>query len=219
MTSRRLFLALAASGATFTAAPALAQQAARRPDSTLTGALLEELNRPSPLGDQVLGRAEAPVTIIEYASKTCGHCASFHQDTLPRLKTEFIDTGRVRLIYREFPLDPLAAGAAMLARCAPEGRFFPLTDVLYQTQRNWASSNDPVAALLQIARQAGFTQESFETCLRNQQLLDALTAVRETAQRRFGVNSTPTLFINGQMFRGALRFDEIERIITPMLRS
>jgi protein-disulfide isomerase len=220
MTSRRALLALAASAAAITAAaPALAQQAARRPDSTLTGALLEELNRPGPLGDQVLGRADAPVTIIEYASKTCGHCATFHTDTLPRLKAEFIDTGRVRLIYREFPLDPLAAGAAMLARCAPEGRFFPLTDVLYQTQRNWAASNDPVAALLQIARQAGFTQESFEACLRNQQLLDAVQSGRDTAQRRFGVNSTPTLFINGQMFRGALRFDEIERIVTPMLRS
>jgi protein-disulfide isomerase len=219
MTSRRHLLALTASAAALVAVPAFAQQAARRPDATLTGALLEELNRPIAIGEQVLGRADALVTIIEYASKTCAHCASFHNDTLPRLKTEYIDTGRVRLIYREFPLDALASGAAMLARCAPEGRFFPLTEALYQTQRNWASSNDPVAALLQIARQAGFTQESFETCLRNQQLLDALTALRETAQRRFGVNSTPTLFINGQMFRGALRFDEIERIIKPMLRS
>lgn len=176
-----------------------------------------ELNKPGPLGDKVLGAETAKVTIIEYASMTCPHCAAFHTETLPKLKEKYIDTGLVKLIFREFPLDPLAAGASILARCAPGDRYFPMIDVLYRLQRNWAAANDPVAALLQIARQTGFTQESFEACLRNQSLLDGVNAERDRASRRFGVSSTPTLFINGQVYRGALSFDELDKIVGPMV--
>jgi len=176
-----------------------------------------ELNKPGPLGDKVLGAETAKVTIIEYASMTCPHCAAFHTETLPKLKEKYIDTGLVRLIFREFPLDPLAAGASILARCAPGDRYFPMIDVLYRLQRNWAGANDPVAALLQIARQTGFTQESFEACLRNQSLLDGVNAERDRASQRFGVNSTPTLFINGQVYRGALSFDELDKIVGSLV--
>lgn len=178
-----------------------------------------ELLKPGPLGDKILGSETASVTVIEYASMTCPHCAAFHLETLPKFKEKYIDSGKVKLIFREFPLDPLAAGASILARCAPGDRFFPMLDVLYRLQRSWAGANDPVAALLQIARQTGFTQESFNACLRDQPLLDGVNAVRDRASQRFGVSSTPTLFINGQLYKGALSFEELDKIIAPLVAS
>lgn len=210
MTLTRRTMFLAAAGSAYALAPekTLAQR---------VNVQLSDLDKPAALGDKVLGQESAPVTIIEYASMTCPHCADFHTQTLPKLKEKYIDTGKVKLIFREFPLDPLAAGASILARCAPGDRYFPMIDVLYRLQRNWAAANDPVAALQQIARQTGFTQESFDACLRNQSLLDGVTAERDRASQRFGVNSTPTLFINGQVYRGALSFDEIDKIVSPLV--
>ena len=220
MTVTRRNLVVAASGLAFAGGADMILADGRldvvRP-ARAAGVDAAELNKPGPLGDKVLGAETAKVTIIEYASMTCPHCAAFHIETLPKLKEKYIDTGRVRLIFREFPLDPLAAGASILARCAPGDRYFPMIDVLYRLQRNWAAANDPVAALLQIARQTGFTQESFEACLRNQSLLDGVNAERDRASQRFGVNSTPTLFINGQVYRGALSFDELDKIVAPMV--
>lgn len=178
---------------------------------------LADLMKPSALGDEIMGKESAPVTIVEYASMTCPHCAAFHLETLPKFKEKYIDTGKARLIFREFPLDPLAAGASMLARCAPNNNYFAMVEVLYRLQRTWATANDPVAALLQISRQTGFTQESFEACLRNQKLLDGVNGERDRASQRFGVNSTPTLIINGQVYRGALSFDELTKIVDPLL--
>lgn len=178
----------------------------------------EELMQPGPLGEQSQGPDDAPVTIIEYASMTCSHCASFHVNTYPLLKERYIDTGKVRYILREFPLDPLAAGAFMLARCAGEGKYFPLVDALFQQQRTWVTQK-PIEPLLNIAKQAGFTQETFEQCLADQKTLDAIEAVRQRAAEKFGVNSTPTFFINGKIHRGALTIDELEKEIQPYLKS
>lgn len=189
------------------------------PDKVLTDAEMKELLAPSPLGDQILGNADAQVTIVEYASRTCPHCAAFHAETLPKLKANYIDTGKVRLIFREYLLNDLDAGASMLSRCAPPERYFPIVDVFYQLQRGWVAANDPVAAMLAIARQVGFTQQSFEACLKNQAILDGLNKEKNRAEQRFGVNSTPTFFINGQMYRGALPFEDMEQIIAPLLRS
>jgi protein-disulfide isomerase len=178
---------------------------------------MEALMEPGPEPDMVMGDANAPVTIIEYASMTCPHCAHFHDTTLPGLKEKYIDTGKAKLILREFPFDPRALAAFMLARCAPENQYYPLIDVLFKQQRTWATAEDPRPPLLQIAKLAGFTQESFEACLKNQQVLDNVMAVKEKAEKDFGVDSTPTFFINGEKHSGALSLEEMSTIIDKYL--
>lgn len=168
------------------------------------------------LPDEVLGNADAPVTIVEYASMTCGHCASFHRNTLPTIKQNYIDTGKARLILREFPFDPRAEAGFMLARCADD-KYFAMIDVLFQQQSNWVSVDNASEALLQIARLAGFSQESFEACLTNQKLLDDVRAVRQRGANDFGVDATPTFFINGNKYSGALTVAEMSAIIDSML--
>lgn len=189
-----------------------------------TGALAQsfsaaDLLRPGTLPEKVVGKADAPVTIIEYSSMTCGHCATFHTDTYPKLKSQYIDTGKVRFIYREFPLDNAAMAASMVARCMPEANFYPMVDALFTAQRQWAFTNDPYSSLLTFARQAGFTQESFDACLKNQSLLDGLSAQRARGSKEFGIDSTPTFFINGKKQRGALSFDEFAKLIDPLIKG
>lgn len=177
----------------------------------------DKLNVPGPLGDKILGEEGAPVTIIEYASMTCGHCANFHERTWKPLKEQYIDTGKVRFIFREFPLDPVAAAAFMLARCAPADKYFEIVDTMFENQRAWAFTDNPYQSLLDFSKQIGFTQESFEECLTNQGLLDAVNAVRDRAANEFGVNSTPTFFINGAKHSGAMSIDEMGKIIEEYL--
>ena len=177
----------------------------------------EELLKPGPLGDKVLGDENAPVTIVEYASMTCGHCASFHEKTYPALKTDYIDTGKVRFIFREFPLDPVAAAGFMLARCAPADKYFDIVDTMFANQRSWAFTDNPYQSLLDFSKQIGFTQESFEECLTDQGLLDAVNAVKDRGAGTFGVNSTPTFFINGEKHSGAMTIDELGKIIEAKL--
>jgi len=169
------------------------------------------------LKDMVLGEETAPVTIVEYMSMTCPHCASFHEENFKPLKEKYIDSGKVRFILREFPFDPRAAAAIMLARCAPEPQFFPMVDVLFKQQGTWATAPDGREALLQIARLAGFTQESFEACLTNQKLLDDVNAVRTKAADQFGVQSTPTFIINGKRYPGNMSIEIMSAIIDPLL--
>ncbi len=177
----------------------------------------DELLKPGPLGDKILGEASAPVTVIEYASMTCGHCANFHNGTYKELKEQYVDTGKVRFIFREFPLDPVAAAAFMLARCAPAENYFEIVDTMFENQRAWAFTDNPYQSLLDFSKQIGFTQESFEECLTNQGLLDAVNAVRDRAANEFGVNSTPTFFINGAKHSGAMTIDEMGKIIEENL--
>lgn len=177
----------------------------------------DELAVPGPLGDIEIGNKNAKVTVIEYASLTCSHCATFHDKTWPALKQKWIDTGKVRFILREFPLDPLATAAFMLARCGGNDKYYPMVDLLFSQQKNWAFSNKPVEALLSLAKQAGFSQESFEACLKNQQIYDAVNAVRDRAAQKLGVSSTPTFFINGQVQRGAMTVEEFDKILTPLV--
>ena len=173
---------------------------------------------PPALGDRVLGKSDAPVTVVEYASMTCPHCAAFHETTYPELKKRYIDTGKVRFIFREFPLDTLAAAASMLARCADQDKFYPLVETLFQRQRQWAVQN-ALPPLLAIAKQAGFTEEKFNACLSDQKMLDALEAERNRATQKFGVNSTPTIFVNGKMQRGGATIEELAKLIDPLLKS
>jgi protein-disulfide isomerase len=175
-----------------------------------------ELMQAGPLGEKALGREDAPVTLIEYASMTCSHCAQFANTTYPTMKTKYIDTGKVRYILREFPLDSLAAGAVMLARCAPNDGYFPLVELMFEHQRDWAFVEKPLDALFALVRQAGFTQESFRACLGNQQILDGISEVRNRGAE-FGVESTPTFFINGQKHAGELTIEELDKLIEPLL--
>ena len=149
----------------------------------------------------MLGPANAPVTIIEYASMTCPHCAQFHATTYPEMKKKYIDTGKLRFIFREFPLDALAAAGSMLARCAGKDKFFPVVETLFAQQKDWVTQK-PLQPMLAIAKQAGFTQESFDKCLANQEVLNGIEEGRQRAVKKLGVQSTPTFFINGKIFRG-----------------
>ena len=175
--------------------------------------------KPGPLPDLVLGNADAPITVVEYASMTCGHCAHFHTTVFPTLKEKYVDTGKVRFIMREFPLDNLAAAASMLARCAGDGKTFPLISVLFAKQDDWAFvKGDPRPELLKFAKQAGFTQESFEKCLTDQKLLDDIAAIRSRAAETFGVNATPTFFVNGKKLNG-VDLADFEKAFEPILKS
>ncbi len=160
-----------------------------------------DLAKAGPDGDVVLGSEKAPVTIIEYASMTCPHCAHFSENTFPELQKRYIDTGKVRFIFREFPLDALAAAGFMLARCAGKDKFMPVIETLFAKQRDWMVEK-PIEPLREIAKQFGFTQKTFDECLANQKVLDGIQEVRDRAAEKLGVNSTPTFFINGKKFAG-----------------
>jgi len=207
-----------------TAALALASTALSALDFRLIDSALAQSPSPAdlavqgPLGDMVLGKDDAPVTIIEYASMTCSHCATFHNTTYPALKSKYIDTGKVKYILREFPLDPLAAGAFMLARCAGKDKYYPMVEVLFQKQKDWVVQK-PIEPLMAIAKQAGFTEESFNSCLQDQKMLEGIEQVRTRASEKLGVNSTPTFFINGKVHRGSLTIEELEKQIAPLLKS
>ena len=177
--------------------------------------------KPDALPDMVMGDDKAPVTVIEYASMTCPHCAHFQETTFPELKKRYIDTGKVRYIFREFPLDTLAAAAFMLARCAGENdstKYFAMVDTLFRQQRQWAVEK-PIPPLLAIAKQAGFTEKSFDACLANQKVLDGIESIRQRAVTTFKVQSTPTFFINGTAYPGALTIDEMAKAIDPQVKG
>ena len=193
---------------------ALAQAAG----SVDTAALLQ----PGPLGDVWLGPADAKCTIVEYASMTCTHCAHFHKETFPVLKERYIDTGKVRFTLREFPLDPLATAAFMLARCDGNDKYYPITDLLFDQQRNWAfvqKPQSPVDALEQLLRQAGFSKEKFEGCLKDQKIYTAINGVKTRGLETFKIESTPTFFINGRRCSGAMTIEEMEKVSKPIIES
>ena len=197
--------------------PALAQKRAAAGRAEIP---LEELMQAGPLPELVLGKEDAPVTLVEYASMTCGHCAAFHNKVFPVLKEKYIDTGKVRFIMREFPLDKLAVAASMLARCAGGDRTLPLISALFAKQDEWAFvRSNPVPELFKFGKQAGFTQESFDKCLTDQKLMDDIVKIRSRAADGFGVTSTPTFFINGKKMTGAPTLEEFDKAFSALLKS
>ncbi len=167
--------------------------------------------------DMVLGDADAPVTILEYSSLTCPHCARFHNETLPRIKERYIDTGKARLVYRDFPFDQTAVLAAAVAHCAGKKRYFGFLEVLFRTQKSWAESDNPLEALVRVSRLGGLKREAIEACIADQELLDRILASRLNGAREFNVNSTPTFIINGEKVVGAQPFERFEEILEGLL--
>jgi protein-disulfide isomerase len=159
--------------------------------------------------EHVLGKADAPLTIIEYASMTCPHCAHFSEETMPRIKSEFIDKGLVRFVFRPFPLDGLAARASLLAQCTTGDGYFSMIDVLFRSQNEWARATDPLAALKQIGRTAGMSQADIDRCVADQAALDRIVAGIKEAEAKFGVDSTPSFLINGKKYTN-MPFDDYQ---------
>ena len=170
------------------------------------------------LNDRVLGDPNAPVEIVAWESLTCPHCAAFHRETYDALKERYIDTGKVRFVYRDFPLDGTALRASMLARCTDPNQFFGMIEVLFRSQSNWARSHDAVCDLGQIGRLAGVNDEAFESCMANEELLDGIVQMRQEGTNA-GVASTPTFFINGTMYPGNRSIDDFAAIIDPLLAT
>ncbi|MCI0734943.1 MAG: DsbA family protein [Beijerinckiaceae bacterium] len=178
-----------------------------------------ELMAGEALPDIALGASDAPVTIVEYASMTCTHCAGFHATTFPELKRKYIDTGKVRFILREFPLDPLGAAGFMLARCAGDDKRNAIVDLLFAQQKNWAFTGKPVDALAGLLKQTGMSQASFDACLNNQPLYNKIAQVHDRAAEKFGVSATPTFFINGKRQKGEITPEALENLLAPLLKG
>ncbi len=174
------------------------------------------LNTAPAEGDMSMGPDTAKVTVIEYASATCPHCAAFYNDVFPAFKKEYIDTGKIHFIFREYPHNDAALAAFMVARCAPKEKYFPLVDVFFSTQPEW--TQDPLAGLNKIAQQAGFTKESFDACLKNEAVAKNILDVRKTADG-LGVTGIPTFFVNGEMMEsGEKTIEEMRKKIDPLLK-
>lgn len=167
--------------------------------------------------ETVLGDPKAPVTIIEYSSLTCPHCAAFHRDTLPKVKESYIDTGKVRFIYRDFPLGRLALAAAVVGRCVDPSRHFAFIDMLYRDQDAWSQSRDPIAELKVRAQLAGLSEQDFEACLDNKPLIQAIQQGAQEGQQQYGIDSTPSFIINGNKITGEQSFEAFSKAIEAAL--
>ena len=206
---RRQFLGSTAAAFTLLAANRVVAQTAATGSAT-------DLLQPGPLPERILGRDDAPVTVIEYASMTCGHCANFHLNVWPAFKAEFIDTGKVRFILREFPFDPRATAAFMLARCMGDDRWYPTVDLLFRNQPRWARAQDGKEGFLSVLSMTGLKEADLEACLSDQALLDKVNAVAARGQE-LGVDSTPTFFINGEKYTGVMPIEQLRAVIEPIV--
>jgi protein-disulfide isomerase len=166
--------------------------------------------------DRILGNPEAPITIVEYASLTCPHCAHFANDVLPEIKKEWIDTGKAKLVLRDFPLDEPALRAAMIARCAAPDRYYAFADTFFAAQEKWVRSPDYREALARLAKLGGMGKEEFDTCLKNTELENKIVEGRLRATQELEVNSTPTFFVNGSKLAGAPTAEEFEKLLSSL---
>lgn len=168
------------------------------------------------LEDKFIGNANAPITIIEYASMTCSHCSNFHETVLPKIKEKYVDTGIVKFIFREYPIDQLAIVASMLGRCVEDDKYFPFINILFQQRDQWITEQ-PIEPLKILSKQAGLSGELFDQCLANQELLDSLLWVKKYASEKLAVTSTPTFFINNKMITGSKSFETFENEIQNII--
>lgn len=163
--------------------------------------------------DRILGDPNAPITIVEFASLTCPHCADFDANTLPKLKADWIDTGKARLVFKDFPLDPAAVRAAMLARCAPPGQFYAFIDELFHTQTTWATGGKVETALGKMAKLSGMSDDQFAACMKDDAGQKRVLDSRLEAEQKYNVGSTPTFFVNGVEIVGAQPYAEFQNVL------
>ena len=206
--SRRSLLAGAASLSLFALTPVWAQEA-----KTVD---LTDLLTPPEAGDMIEGLDTAKVTVVEYASASCPHCADFYKDVYLKLKTDYVDTGKVRFIFREFPHNDQGMAGFMLARCSPKEKYFPLIDILFKTQEKWVP--DAFNQLKEIAKQSGMSEADFELCLKNEKVAKGIWDVRQKADKTYGITGIPTIFVNGKIFDGERTFDAMKAVIDPLLK-
>jgi protein-disulfide isomerase len=206
--NRRVALALAM---TAFAPPAFSQEAPNKAKAMLDAA--------SPLGDRILGNADAPVTLIEYASATCPHCAEFHMTLLPQIKTEYIDTGKVKFIFREFPLDQMALGVFMLTRCLPEEKFFATTDLLFRRQQTWTKAENPGVEITKIMNLAGMDKPTFEACLKKVDMAKAMNEFAKKSAADFNIKGTPALFVNGEYVDGHKDMTDVKKALDAAIAA
>ena len=207
-------MALAAAGS-FIGAPVLAADSAKPTPPTAA--------TPAPAAgpvyrEFVLGKPSAKVTVIEYASLTCPHCAHFAQDDFPTLKKDYIDTGKIKFIYRDFPLDGLAAAAGLIARCAPGDRGFTLIELLFQNQLTWIQAQSPIDPLRMYAKQVGMSDGDVDACLKNQTILDTMRDVEATASKLYKVDATPTFLVGDDRSPGG-DYAALKKVIDKNLET
>jgi len=167
--------------------------------------------------DMYLGKADAKVTIIEYASLSCPHCAKFNAEVLPRVKSDYIDKGLVRWVYRDYPLNNPAYLAAVLAHCGSPLRYFGLVDKLFRSQDYWAVQPQPIVALKQIGVNEGIDEKTYDACLADQKLKDKIISRLQEASTKYKVEATPSFLIGGKLYSGELPFDDLKKLIDDAL--
>lgn len=200
MTRRKILKGMAAASALLAAAPALVWSPAARADT-----LYDD--------DRVLGEADAKVTIIEYASLTCPHCATFHKDTLRQVKQNWIEEGKARLVFRHYPLDGLALRAAALSNCFEGKSHFTFLDAMFASQDRWAGSQDPLGELAQLAKLAGMDQARFDACVNDEAEMNGILERMKDANDQYDVQSTPTVIVNGKKVTGSMAYDEFRKLL------
>lgn len=210
MNTRRQALAMVATGVSLAAIHGVALAETGSPSPPPVG-------EPGQLGDVYIGKPDAKLTIVEYASMTCSHCADFHTKSFPEMRRRYLDTGKARYVLREFPLDPLAVAASMLARSRGDERYYETVDAFFSTQATWAFTSKPYDAIREAAAKAGITGDQFEAVLKDQKLYEGVLSSRERAAKDFGVTSTPTFFLNGTKRVGAISADVMDEVLAPYL--
>lgn len=171
------------------------------------------------LEEMSLGDPNAPVVLNEYSSLTCGHCANFHALSLPDLKKKYVDTGKVRIVFHDFPLDSLSVAAVGLARCAGSPRNVEFFDMLYQTQGNWTRAENKVGALAALARFYGLENDDVMACLQNEELMTTIQKNRDRAADMYGIDSTPSFILDGKLIKGALSADDMGDLLDKALEK
>jgi protein-disulfide isomerase len=212
---RRLAFAAIFSAAALCANGAFAVTTAPEPDRTVD---MAAVLKPGPLPELAMGDPSG-VPVVEYGSLTCPHCATFSREVFPELKKDYIDTGKVRFIFREFPRNPLDVAAFVLARCVGDDKAFAAIELLFNEQDKWAFVDKPLQPLLAAMRPTGLTQDQAMTCLKDQAKADAIVAVGKRATEEIKMNGTPTFVIDGKVYGGELSMDQLRAILDPLVKK
>lgn len=170
------------------------------------------------LEEKFYGEAEAPVTVYEYFSLGCPHCKQFHENTLPQIKKDYVETGKVKFVLRDFPLGTPALAAAMIARCSGD-RYKGMVDMFFNAQGQWAHSQQPLEELKRVARFAGMSGDDVDACLREKPILNGINEMAKNGQNEFGVNSTPSFVIDGNVHAGAMPYEDFKKILDAQLAA